>query len=77
MPSPPGLTDDIEDQWLAGRWVLEYARSSDLDDGFVVRRTWLSEEAEEGDVNWDGLIRVEHLLVSLTYAQPDESIARL
>lgn len=63
VSTPPGLSDDIEERWLNGHWVLEYARSSDLDDGLVVRRTWLSEESDEKETSWDGLIRVEHLLV--------------
>lgn len=43
--------------------MVEYVGGSDLDDGLVVRRSWLSEEPGEGKTNWDGLIRVEHLLV--------------
>jgi len=64
IPDPPGLSDDIEEQWLKGSWVLEYVKASDVDDGLVVRQTWLSEKPSDGETSWDGLFRVEHLLVS-------------
>lgn len=77
MPVPPGLSDDIEEQWLKGSWVLEYVKASEVEDGLVVRQTWLSEKPREGETSWDGLFRVEHLLVSTAYGhQADISFDR-
>ena len=77
VPAPPGLSDDIEEQWLKGSWVLEYVKASEVEDGLVVRQTWLSEKPREGETSWDGLFRVEHLLVSTAYGdQANTSFGR-
>lgn len=73
VPVPPGMSDDIEEQWLKGNWVLEYVKASDVEESLVVRQTWLLEKPREGETSWDGLFRVEHLLVSCKSPDPTDA----
>ena len=68
VPVPPTYTESVEEPWLTGNWIFEYVagpRTSQVVNGLVVRRNWLLNDAEslDSEPNWDGLMRVEHLLV--------------
>jgi hypothetical protein len=55
---------DIEADWIHGSWIIEIVPDpSGYNDGMVVRSNWLSAGDSDVPTSWDGLARVEHLLV--------------
>lgn len=75
VPAPTFPSDDmpIDDKpWLSGAWVLEYV-GDDLEQrngifrGLLVRQSWLSRPGGGADRSgtWDGLVKVERLLVCI------------
>lgn len=55
---------DIEADWIHGSWIIEIVPDpSGYTDGMVVRSDWLSAGDSDDTTSWDGLARVEHLLV--------------
>ena len=53
--------------WLGGSWILEYTgdQAHPVNDGLVVRQSWMTDDGDEGETSWEGVVRVEHLLVSI------------